>query len=127
MISHHSSALALWPIRIDFHCGNASTKTIYFLGKPLGMHLTDNAPFKVRAVDGGGLAQLAGVREGWEVIRIGNQVISSSTGGDDVTTYLRNGLDPLPESRVASHHHFMAAPTTRIEVITTGSYGQTME
>jgi len=86
------------PLRIDFKAtgSGSSPERVDFERSPLGLEVSYTAPFKVEHVTPDGQAHDSGVREGWEVTRIGHEVITRDTTSSQVHEWLETAEQHLP-------------------------------
>lgn len=86
------------PLRIDFRATGSSNppERIDFERSPLGLEVSYMAPFKVEHITPDGQAHDNGVREGWEVTRIGHEVITRDTQPSQVHEWLEIAEQHLP-------------------------------
>lgn len=89
--------LNLWPLRMDFRIGNGIVNVFYMTKQPLGIEFTSAVPFKVSHFKPDSYAESRGVQVNWEVLRIGNGLVSCDTGLEVLMRYLSDGLSHLPQ------------------------------
>jgi len=86
------------PLRIDFKTTGSRDEIERkdFENSPIGLDVSFKAPFKVEHIAQNGQAYGQGVREGWEVIRIGHEVITRDTLSSQVHEWLETAEQHLP-------------------------------
>jgi len=98
LLARAACQLPLWPLRMDFvPAGSSGTRTMYFDHQPLGLEFTKAPPIRVEHFKPDSLAQALGVQEGWAVARVGDAVVTKSTGLQQFMGYIQAGLDHLPQ------------------------------
>jgi len=101
LLESHLTELPLWPLRLAFKhrqqgIGSA-TVVCTFTEQPLGFLLTSREP-KVSKVFVGSPAYAAGVKEGWNLVGIGEQLVPSDRNAKETANMLREAVALLPST-----------------------------
>jgi len=98
----HLAELSTWPLNLAFKSpagrdGSNGTTVCTFTEQPLGFLLANRVP-KITKVCAGSPAHTMGIKEGWILVSIGEQVVSPDSNTKEIVSMLREAVALLPDS-----------------------------
>merc|ERR1712008_138257 len=89
--------MGLWPLPLDFKLKTGEVKQFEFTQRPIGVEFERKTPIRVSSVAPGSPASIAGVKTGWEVIKIGDEDTDRKRPCKEVLAIFKEGAAAIDD------------------------------